>query len=294
VWFTLLHGLFLKFGENASTHMATVATSAALHHALVLDRQELAQGVVLLGFDAPELVRVTRPGQFIMAIPPSGERAATALGIYEAGGNRASVMFFVVGKRTAELASLGVGDRIALFGPLGNGFTIDRSRNTAIVAGGVGIASVLLPAQALLRAGARVRLYYGARTAGLLVDRERFAREGCEVLVSTDDASMGHAGYVSDLLAQTDDPPDLILACGPTPMLRAVARVAQEMNVPAQLSLEETFGCGVGGCWGCVVPLVRTSEQSPSFPPAERDGSDVVYARVCREGPVFWAHELRW
>jgi len=274
--------------------MATVATSAALHHALVLDRQELAQGVVLLGFDAPELVRVTRPGQFIMAIPPSGERAATALGIYEAGGNRASVMFFVVGKRTAELASLGVGDRIALFGPLGNGFTIDRSRNTAIVAGGVGIASVLLPAQALLRAGARVRLYYGARTAGLLVDRERFAREGCEVLVSTDDASMGHAGYVSDLLAQTDDPPDLILACGPTPMLRAVARVAQEMNVPAQLSLEETFGCGVGGCWGCVVPLVRTSEQSPSFPPAERDGSDVVYVRVCREGPVFWAHELRW
>jgi dihydroorotate dehydrogenase electron transfer subunit len=294
VRFTLWHGLFLKFGENASTHMATVATSAALHHALVLDRQELAPGVVLLGFDAPELVRVTRPGQFIMAIPPSGERAATALGIYEAGGNRASVMFFVVGKRTAELASLGVGDRIALFGPLGNGFTIDRSRNTAIVAGGVGIASVLLAAQALLRAGARVRLYYGARTAGLLVDRERFASEGCEVLVSTDDASMGHAGYVSDLLAQTDDPPDLILACGPTPMLRAVARVAQEMNVPAQLSLEETFGCGVGGCWGCVVPLVRTSEQSPSFPPAQRDGSDVVYARVCREGPVFWAHELRW
>jgi dihydroorotate dehydrogenase electron transfer subunit len=274
--------------------MATVATSAALHHALVLDRQELAPGVVLLGFDAPELVRVTRPGQFIMAIPPSGERAATALGIYEASGNRASVMFFVVGKRTAELASLGIGDRIALFGPLGNGFTIDRARNAAIVAGGVGIASVLLPAQALLRAGARVRLYYGARAAGLLVDRERFASDGCEVLVSTDDASMGHAGYIPDLLAQTDDPPDLILACGPTPMLRAVARVAQEMNVPAQLSLEETFGCGVGGCWGCVVPLVRTSEQAPSFPPAQRDGSDVVYARVCREGPVFWAHELRW
>jgi dihydroorotate dehydrogenase electron transfer subunit len=294
VQFTLLRGLFLKFGENASTHMATVATSAAIHHALVLDRQELAPGVVLLGFDAPELVRVTHPGQFVMAIPPSGERAATALGIYEASGNRASVMFFVVGKRTAELAALNVGDRLALAGPLGNGFTLDNVRSAAIVAGGVGIASVLLPAQALLRAGARVRLYYGARTVGLLVDRERFVSDGCEVLVSTDDASMGHAGYITDLLAQTTDPPDLILACGPTPMLRAVARVAQEMNVPAQLSLEETFGCGVGGCWGCVVPLVRTSEQAPSFPPPQRDGSDVVYARVCREGPVFWAHELRW
>jgi dihydroorotate dehydrogenase electron transfer subunit len=126
------------------------------------------------------------------------------------------------------------------------------------------------------------------------VDRERFARDGCEVHVATDDGTMGYAGYISDVLAHTDNPPDAILACGPTPMLRAVARVAAEMNVPAQLSLEETFACGVGGCWGCVVPLVRNSAQAPSFPPAQRNGSDVVYARVCVEGPVFWAHELRW
>ena len=66
------------------------------------------------------------------------------------------------------------------------------------------------------------------------------------------------------------------------------------MNVPAQLSLEETFACGVGGCWGCVVPLVGTSAQAPSFRPRDRDGSDVVYARVCRKIIVFRAHELRW
>ncbi|HTX56623.1 MAG TPA: dihydroorotate dehydrogenase electron transfer subunit [Candidatus Acidoferrales bacterium] len=274
--------------------MASAVTSAALHHALVVDRQELAPQIVLLGFDAPELVRVTKPGQFVMAMPPSGEVASTALGIYEAEGNRASVMFFVVGKRTAELAALRPGDRIGVYGPLGTGFTIDGARDVAIVAGGVGIASVFLPVQALVHAGARVRLYYGARTSELLVDRERFARAGCDVLVATDDGSVGYAGYVSDLLAQTSETPDLVLACGPTPMLRAVARVAAEMNVPAQLSLEETFACGVGGCWGCVVPLVRTSKQAPSFPPAEQDGSDVVYARVCKEGPVFWAHELRW
>ncbi|HEY5340656.1 MAG TPA: dihydroorotate dehydrogenase electron transfer subunit [Candidatus Aquilonibacter sp.] len=272
----------------------TVSTSAALHHALVLDRQELAPGVILLGFDAPAMVGVTKPGQFVMVVPPSGETAATALGVYEARGNRASVLFFVVGKRTRELETLRVGDRITVAGPLGNGFTLGGGRNVAIVAGGVGIASVLLPAQALVRAGARVRLYYGARTAELLVDRERFANEGCEVLLATDDASMGHSGYVTQLLARTDDPPDLILACGPTPMLRAVGGIAAEMNVPAQLSLEETFACGVGGCWGCVVPLVGTSAQAPSFPPADRDGSDVVYARVCKEGPVFWGHELRW
>ena len=62
----------------------------------------------------------------------------------------------------------------------------------------------------------------------------------------------------------------------------------------AQLSLEETFACGVGGCWGCVVPLDRASAQAPGFPGSDAGGSDVVHARICKEGPVFWAHELRW
>ncbi len=269
-------------------------SASAVHHATVLDRRELAPGIVLVGFHAPELVRVTRPGHFAMVVPPSGEVAATALGIYEAHGERASILFFEVGKRTRELGTLRIGDKFDVMAPLGNGFTIGGARDVAIVAGGVGIASVLLPAQAARSAGARVRLFYGARTSGLLVERERFAYEGCEVLVATDDGSDGHHGYVTDLLANASDKPDLILACGPTPMLRAVARVASERDVPAQLSLEETFACGVGGCWGCVVPLLRSSAQAPSFPPAELQGSDVVYARICKEGPVFWAHELRW
>jgi dihydroorotate dehydrogenase electron transfer subunit len=273
--------------------MATASTSAAIHHTLVLDRQELAPGVVLLGFDAPELVRVTKPGQFVMVVPPGGEVAATALGIYESTENRASVLFFVVGSRTRELEMLRPGDSLTVAGPLGNGFTL-AARDVAIVAGGVGIASVLLPAIELLRTGARVRLYYGARSAELLVERERFAREGCELHLATDDGSLGYHGFVTHLLARTSDRPEMILACGPTPMLRAVGSIATEMNVPAQLSLEETFACGVGGCWGCVVPLVGTSLQAPGFPTAAENGSDVVYARVCREGPIFWAHELRW
>jgi dihydroorotate dehydrogenase electron transfer subunit len=77
-------------------------------------------------------------------------------------------------------------------------------------------------------------------------------------------------------------------------MLRTVARIAADLDVPAQLALEETFGCGIGGCWGCVVPVAARSAQAPSFPPASRGGSDVVYARICREGPVFLAEELRW
>lgn len=268
--------------------------AAAVHEARILDRTELAPGVVLIGFDAPQLVGVTRPGQFVMVVPPGGERAATALGIYEARGRRASVLFFVCGPRTRELANLREGDHVAVTGPLGNGFTFSAESHVAIVAGGVGIASVLLPAQCLVQKGIRTRLFYGARTANLLVDVERFAAEGCEIVCATDDGSRGHHGFITEALAASTEKPDLILACGPSPMLRATAVVARELGVPAQLSLEETFACGVGGCWGCVVPLDRASAQAPGFPPESAGGSDVVYARICKEGPVFWAHELRW
>ena len=266
----------------------------AVHDVRILDRSELAPGVVLLGFKAPELVRVTRPGQFVMAVPPGGERAAVALGIYEAQGERASVVFFVCGPRTREFAELRPGDHFSVTGPLGNGFTFNDAKSVAIVAGGVGIASVLLPAQELVRLGVRIRLFYGARTASLLVEKDRFAAEGCEVICATDDGTFGHHGYITEALAAAHERPDLILACGPSPMLRATAFVAKELGVPAQLSLEETFACGVGGCWGCVVPIDRESAQAPSFPGPNAGGSDVLYARVCKEGPVFWAHELRW
>ena len=120
------------------------------------------------------------------------------------------------------------GDRLDVLGPLGNGFDLSGgARDVAIVAGGVGLASVLLPAQWLVRAGARVRLFYGARSAKLLVDAKRFSDAGCEVLFSTDDGSAGHYGFITDLLARTAGRqlPELILACGPSPMLRAAARV---------------------------------------------------------------------
>lgn len=273
----------------------STVSPGAVHDVTIIDRRELAPGIVLIGFHAPELVGQSRPGAFVMVVPPSGEAASVALGMYEAEGNRASLLFFVVGNRTAELAALQPGAPLSMIGPLGNGFDLSSNpRDVGIVAGGVGIASVLLSAQALVRAGARVRLYYGARSRALLVERERFRDVGCEVLVATDDGSDGHPGYVTQLLEKSEDPPTLVLACGPSPMLRAVARVTAQRGIPAQLSLEETFACGVGGCWGCVVPITNASAQAPSFPDKQSGGSNVVHARVCVEGPVFWAHELRW
>lgn len=265
-----------------------------VHATRILERRELARGVFLVTLHAPELADATQPGQYLMAIPPSGEAAATALAVYEAEGKRASILFFVTGKRTRELATLGPRDRLDVVGPLGNGFDCSsEARDVAVVAGGVGIASVWLCARELLRRGARVRLFYGARSAELLVDAKRFADAGCELVLTTDDGTCGERGFVTDAL-QRSRKPEAIYACGPSPMLRRVGEIANRFGVRAQLSLEETFGCGVGGCWGCVVPLTSASAQAPAFPPATRGGSDVVYARICKEGPVFWAHELRW
>lgn len=274
--------------------MATLELDARVRATTVIERRVLAPGVVSLKLDAPELAHATQAGQYVMAIPPGGETAATALAVYEAEGKLASLLFFVTGKRTKALSELHCGQRLDVIGPLGNGFDCSaKLADAAIVAGGVGIASVLLLARRLRRTGTRVRLFYGARTAQLLVESQRFADEGCELVLTTDDGSRGERGFITEALARAS-PPEAIFACGPSPMLRAVGDVARRIGVRAQLSLEETFGCGIGGCWGCVVPLSATSAQAPSFPPAGRGGSDVVYARICREGPVFWADELRW
>lgn len=274
--------------------MQSALDAPSIHSTVVLDRRQPAPGIVVLGLEAPDLAASVKPGHFLMALPPASMQAATALGIYEAEGSRVSVMLIIAGPRTAELAALAPGDRLDVLAPLGNGFFMDElPASVAIVAGGVGLASVLLAARACVARGSRTTLLYGARTKAALVDVDLFERHGASVRCATDDGSHGHHGVVTELLARTERP-GLVLACGPTPMLRAVARAASELDVRAQLSLEETFGCGVGACWGCVVPLDPASRQAPSFPPGSGEQRPYVNARVCKEGPVFWAHELRW
>ena len=275
--------------------MPALSTTPAIHRTVVIDRREAGPGIVVVGLNAPALARATHPGQFVMVVPPGGERAAVALGVYEASSERVSLMVATVGPRTAELVALRVGASLDVLGPLGNGFDLDAlGDDVAIVAGGVGLASVLLVAQALASRGTRARIYYGARNAAALVDAELFAELTIPVALATDDGSSGYHGYVTDLLVAAR-PPSAIAACGPAPMLRSVARIAAERNIPAQLSLEEAFACGVGACWGCAVGIDRASRQAPAFPePAPGEARAYVHARICKEGPVFWAHELRW
>ncbi len=275
--------------------MPVFESRPTVHATTVLDRREPGPGIVVIGLQAPALAAAAQPGQFVMVVPPSGESVATALGIYEAASDRVSLMVVVVGHRTAELAALAAGERVDVVGPLGNGFDIPALGNdVSIVAGGVGIASVLMAAERIVRHGGTTRLYYGARTAAALVDIELFERLGIRASLATDDGSRGHHGYVTQLL-RDDEVRGTLAACGPSPMLRAVEAFARRIEAPAQLSLEEQFACGVGACWGCVVPIDRRSRQAPRFPaPPPGDARDYVHARICKEGPVFWAHDLRW
>ena len=111
--------------------MPTLAPRAGVHATTVVERRVVAAGVVLLSLDAPQLANATKPGQYVMAIPPSGETAATALAIYEAEGKLASLLFFVTGRRTRELSELRAGDRLDVVGPLGNGFDLRATRATS-------------------------------------------------------------------------------------------------------------------------------------------------------------------
>jgi len=273
--------------------MHTLERSPAVHRTVVCDRREPVSGVAVIGLRAPGLAAAARPGHFVMAVPPGGEQAATAMGIYEAADDRISLMLVVVGPRTRELAALPLGAGLDLLGPLGNGFDLDAlGDNVALIAGGVGIASLLLAAQALAARGRRLTVLYGARTAEALVDVDKFSALGAKIVVATDDGTRGHAGFVTELLrALPKRAFSGIAACGPSPMLRAVGRNAAYLEIPAQLSLEEQFACGVGACWGCVVALDRKSAQAPAFPAS---AGEIVHARICKEGPVFWSHELRW
>ena len=276
--------------------MPALEVSPAVHLSSVSDRREPAPGIAIVGLHAPDLARNVRAGQFFMVVPPAGERVATALGVYECEGDRISFMLVVVGPRTRELASLAIGEELTLIGPLGNGFDVPSlGDDVALVAGGVGVAPLLLVATELQARGASVTLYYGARTSTALVGAEAFAQLGCRLVLATDDGTRGHHGFVTEPLERDADAHSGIAACGPSPMLRAVSRVAASRAIRAQLSLEETFACGVGACWGCVVPLDRASAQAPPFPaPPRGESRDYVHARICKEGPVFWAHELRW
>jgi len=273
----------------------------------VTENRPLTGGHFLLSVRAPRAARATRPGQFAMIqlLGRSDVLLRRPMSIYDvmAGNGRArgsrrkpsievlQFLYKVVGRGTDLMAKLQPGDKVGLLAPLGHGFLAEdylpkaREADEVLhVAGGIGIAALLLPARELARAGIRQRLFFGGRTKADLVGIEDFKPLVAHAVLATEDGSRGRKGFVTrpleTYLAQHPNKKFLLMVCGPWAMLEAAVNLAQKSGQPCLVSMENRMGCGLGVCLGCCIHVV-----------GEGHGT---YQRVCTEGPVFWAEKVVW
>ncbi|MBX9681466.1 MAG: dihydroorotate dehydrogenase electron transfer subunit [Gemmataceae bacterium] len=267
--------------------------------AQVVEHVRMARDTYRIRLEQPDLARVIRPGQFVMLRLPGrldpllGRPFALYDTFLDAQGEPAGidVVYLVVGKMTGILKDVAVSQSLVVWGPLGHPFPDPAGdQDVALVAGGIGQTPFLAHIRELLgtrgyggqpvrRRTRRVRLYYGVRDAELAAGVKDFESAGAEVHLASNDGSIGHRGFVTELL-ESHPAPQHLFGCGPEPMLHALAKVAERMRVPCHVSLETPMACGVGICFSCVT-RVKTD-----------DGWD--YRRVCVDGPIFESRKLCW
>jgi dihydroorotate dehydrogenase electron transfer subunit len=273
------------------TAATTIAPGAPVNRDVSLvGRQALEGPYMLLTFRHPEVAERARAGQFVMikantVSEPILRRPFSVMTVAPRDGTF-TLFLKVVGPGSRALADLREGETAGCLGPLGRPFPLPPEGHEALlVAGGYGIAPFVLFGEELGHARRKARLFYGGRTVADLQVREPFAALGIPLACATDDGSFGHHGRVTEAVAAhvgTRPGPVTLYACGPDAMLHAVARLAEERGVPAQVSLDPWMGCGVGTCLGCVVRVRRAGEARPK------------YHCACTEGPVFDARDVVW
>ncbi len=243
---------------------------------------------------APEVCRRAAPGQFIalrsndrsllLRRPFSIHRVDRRPG----WAGTVEVVFDVRGLGTDLLARSRQHDALDILGPLGRPFRMPREpTNCVLVGGGVGAAPLMFLAEELRGHGHRVDFVLGARTSDHLLRLIEAKRVALTVTVTTDDGSTGQRGLVTDVLGDTVRATNarVVYACGPVPMLRAVASACAQLRVPCQVAWEEIMACGFGACLVCAVPM-RVER------PDDEEGW--AWARCCTEGPVFSASRIHW
>jgi dihydroorotate dehydrogenase electron transfer subunit len=275
----------------------------------LVDSREILPGQWIQAFHAPHLANGSRAGQFVHVRPGDWSglvlRRPFSINTADVASGIVTIHFRTIGRGTEWFTRLRPGDAIDMLGPLGRPFEVDpRSRHLLLVAGGLGMAGVRMLADEAIRDGRQVTLLFGAASAREVYPSSLLPDE-VEYVIATDDGSVGHAGFVTALVPEYEAWADQAFACGPQPMLAALAHLAatrrgrmgvaklgrrrgggkpDAVGSPAvrrksflQVSMEQNMGCAVGACLGCVV---MSSSGTPQ--------------RVCREGPVFAAEEIAW
>jgi len=274
---------------------------------IVTENRPLSGSHFLLSVESPRQAQSARPGQFAMLriLGRSDVLLRRPMSIYDLKGKNSEgksehkpgsprilqFLYKVVGQGTRLMSALKPGEQVGLLGPLGHGFFEEeylprahQADEILHVAGGIGIAALLLPAKRLAEVGFRQRLFFGGRSKPDLVGVEDFRPLVRGMLMATEDGSAGYRGFVTrpleEYLARHAKKTFLLMVCGPWGMLRAAVELAKKYGHTCLVSMENRMGCGLGVCLGCCIRVQGTGHEA--------------YQRVCTEGPVFWAEKIVW
>ena len=240
-------------------------------NAKILSNEEVAEKIFQLTLDAPELAQISRAGQFVQVKISDEFTLRRPLGIASTAGGKVKIFYRAVGRGTENLSKRRAGECLNILGALGNGFT-PRDGKILLVGGGMGLAPLLCAAEKF-----SANVLMGGRNRGEVIFwQEEFRPHVEEIFITTDDGSFGQKGFVTDLLPEILAAKNYsaILTCGPEIMMRGVAKLALEKNLPCEVSFEKRMACGLGACLSCSIDTV--------------DGR----RKVCKDGPVFDAQKV--
>ena len=250
----------------------------------VVSQKQIGTGIYDLTIQTKEIAAAAKAGQFVSVYSNDASkllpRPISLCGIDRKAGTL-RLVYRVTGEHTGteEFSRLQAGDTMKIMGPLGNGFTVEKGRKAFLIGGGIGVPPMLQLAKEMKDAGENFQIVMGYRDAGTFLLNE-FKEQG-ESFVATEDGSVGTKGNVLDAIRENHLDADVIYACGPTPMLRALKAYAEEQNMTCYVSMEERMACGIGACLACVCNSTYKDAHS-----------NVKNKRICKEGPVFNAKEV--
>lgn len=248
----------------------------------VVSQEQLADGIFSMWIQT-EAAKTARPGQFISMYTNDGSKLLPrpiSICEIDTETSKLRVVYRVTAEKTGteQFSKMKAGDTLPIIGPLGNGFPLEagKGKRAFLIGGGIGVPPILELAKQL---DCEKQIIMGYRDADTFL-KEQFEENGT-VYISTEDGSVGTKGNVMDAIRENGLEADIIYACGPTPMLRAIKQYAEEQGIECYISLEERMACGIGTCLACVCQSKEKDHHS-----------NVNNKRICKDGPVFLSTEV--